>query len=227
MSQHQKKQGYYPSLNSMFLTNENRGHGSTPSSLFFIPDSQPQHHQPPHANRSLYSSDMLPQPSVAPSQIMYSGMHPQHHTQPPQQMPPQSQYPSYAGPSRPAPPLPAPPLPRAPTTSHIHTRTDSDRITRAAQSDPSPNLRIVNLPRESLPRFLAIAKANTALNKETCGLLLGKDRGDKFVVTTLLIPKQHSTSDTCTMDEEELVLQFTEERSLITLGWVGFNFGVG
>jgi STAM-binding protein len=51
-------------------------------------------------------------------------------------------------------------------------------------------------------------------------LLLGKDKGGRFIVTTLLVPKQHSTSDTCTMDEEELVMQFTEERSLITLGWV-------
>jgi hypothetical protein len=56
---------------------------------------------------------------------------------------------------------------------------------------------------------------------ETCGLLLGRDKGTKFVVSTLLIPKQHSTSDTCTMDEEELVMRFTEERGLITLGWVG------
>lgn len=44
------------------------------------------------------------------------------------------------------------------------------------------------------------------------------------MVTTLLIPKQHSTSDTCTMDEEELVMSFTEERSLITLGWVRTRF---
>jgi len=49
---------------------------------------------------------------------------------------------------------------------------------------------------------------------------LGKDKKSRFVVTTLLIPKQHSTSDTCTMDEEELVMSFTEERSLITLGWI-------
>jgi STAM-binding protein len=82
----------------------------------------------------------------------------------------------------------------------------------------------VSLPRDCLPRFLAIAKANTAVNKETCGLLLGKDKGTKFVVTTLLIPRQHATSDTCTMDEEELVLEFTEERSLITLGWVVCRF---
>ena len=67
-----------------------------------------------------------------------------------------------------------------------------------------------------------IAKVNTEMNKETCGLLLGKDKGDRYSVTTLLIPKQTSTSDTCTMLEEELVLEFTEERSLITLGWVSF-----
>ncbi|KAL1670187.1 hypothetical protein EV122DRAFT_195465, partial [Schizophyllum commune] len=81
-------------------------------------------------------------------------------------------------------------------------------------------LKRVTVPRETLPRFLAIAKINTSLNRETCGLLLGKDRGHKYVVTTLLIPKQHATSDTCTMDDEELVLEFTEERSLITLGWI-------
>lgn len=80
------------------------------------------------------------------------------------------------------------------------------------------------MPRECLPRFLTLAKANTNMNLETCGLLLGKDKGSKFVVTTLLVPKQHSTSDTCTMDEEELVMQFTEERNLITLGWVSFFF---
>lgn len=43
------------------------------------------------------------------------------------------------------------------------------------------------------------------------------------MVTVLLIPRQHSTSDTCTMDEEELVMQFTEERVLITLGWVSIS----
>ncbi|KAH9996096.1 hypothetical protein BJV77DRAFT_942663, partial [Russula vinacea] len=81
-------------------------------------------------------------------------------------------------------------------------------------------LRTVFFPRDSLNQFVSIALINTAQNRETCGLLLGKDKGGRFVVTTLLIPKQHSTSDTCAMDEEELVMQFTEERSLITLGWI-------
>jgi STAM-binding protein len=81
-------------------------------------------------------------------------------------------------------------------------------------------LKTVIFPREVLNKFTLIASINTARNRETCGLLLGKDHGRRYVVTTLLVPKQHSTSDTCAMDEEELVMQFTEERSLITLGWV-------
>lgn len=105
-----------------------------------------------------------------------------------------------------APPVPVPPAPR---------------IVPSTSKDPNiRELKTVRLPRDCLPRFVSIARVNTLQNKETCGLLLGKDRGSKFVVSTLLIPRQHSTSDTCTMDEEELVLQFTEERHLITLGWV-------
>ncbi|KAF8477680.1 hypothetical protein DFH94DRAFT_754877 [Russula ochroleuca] len=83
-----------------------------------------------------------------------------------------------------------------------------------------PKLLTVSLPRDCLNRFTSIASINTARNRETCGLLLGKYKGGHYVVTTLLIPKQHSTSDTCAMDEEELVMQFTEGRSLITLGWI-------
>ena len=82
------------------------------------------------------------------------------------------------------------------------------------------DLKTVSFPRNCLNWFTSIALINTVQNRETCGLLLGKDKGGRYVVTTLLIPKQHATSDTCTIDEEELVMQFTEEHSLITLGWV-------
>jgi STAM-binding protein len=77
----------------------------------------------------------------------------------------------------------------------------------------------VLFPRSCLDRFTSIALINTAQNQETCGLLLGKDEGC-YVVTTLLIPKQHATSDTFVMNGEKLVMRFTEERSLIALGWV-------
>jgi hypothetical protein len=134
---------------------------------------------------------------------------------------------------RPQPPLPATATATSSSSATSKTttfaqsqlQTESNRIIQASEDpnfDSTKPLKIVSLPRECLPRFLAIAKVNTEMNKETCGLLLGKDKGHKYSVTTLLIPKQTSTSDTCTMLEEELVLQFTEERSLITLGWVSF-----
>jgi hypothetical protein len=83
-------------------------------------------------------------------------------------------------------------------------------------------LKVVSFPRDCLNRFTSAASINTAQNRETLGLLLGEDKDRLYVVTTLLIPKQHGTSDTCAMDdsEEEPVMQFMEDHSLITLGWV-------
>jgi len=185
MSPHQRTQGYFPSLNSMFMDPGDRHHG--PNSMLFglnLNDG---------SNGSLYSGGTVySAPAHAP--YPYSNSHNNGHPRP---LPP--------GP--PALPPPASEVARLPKPPN-------------AIFDPNVPLKVVSLPRECLPRFLAIAKVNTEMNKETCGLLLGKDKGTRYSVTTLLIPKQHSTSDTCTMDEEELVLQFTEERSLITLGWV-------
>lgn len=174
MSQHQMKQGYVPSLHSMFQPSHEMA-PAPPGSLLFHSEPQPN---------GLYSNS-LPQPSTSGN----FGAPRQH--------------------------SPVPPPPTHATSGNDH------RIIPASSGDlVSKDLKTVYLPRESLPRFLNVAALNTARNRETCGLLLGKDKRSRFVVTTLLIPKQHSTSDTCTMDEEELVMSFTEERSLITLGWV-------
>ncbi|KAK0224236.1 hypothetical protein IW262DRAFT_1269407 [Armillaria fumosa] len=176
MTQHQKTQGYSPSLNSMFSSTKTP---AVTSSILFEP-GYPQPLYPP--NLFHRSSAQPPPPIDYPNPVQRHGHHHHHNSRP-----------------------------------HL-SRSDSDRIPRPTPS--SWDLKHVNLPRECLPRFIAIAKVNTMINRETCGLLLGKDKGHKFVVTTMLIPKQHSTSDTCTMDEEELVLRFTEERNLITLGWI-------
>lgn len=81
-------------------------------------------------------------------------------------------------------------------------------------------LRTVLFPRDCFSRFTSIASINTSRSRETCGLVLGKYKGGRYVVTTLLIPKQHATGDTFVIVEEELVMQFMEDRSLIILGWV-------
>lgn len=54
-----------------------------------------------------------------------------------------------------------------------------------------------------LEAFLRIAERNTRNNLETCAMLAGTLRGGVFVVTTLIVPKQESTADTCdTLNEE-------------------------
>ena len=191
MSQHQMKQGYVPSLHSMFQVPPHEN-GPISASSLLLQDGQGPPGGPGLGGPGGLYNNPLPQPSVPISAY-------EQQTQ-----------------RRPS-PIPPVPVPAPPTTGAV----DQTRITPASSGDVVPReLKTVYLPRESLPRFLNVAAVNTARNRETCGLLLGKDKKSKFVVTTLLIPKQHSTSDTCTMDEEELVMSFTEERSLITLGWV-------
>jgi hypothetical protein len=104
--------------------------------------------------------------------------------------------------------------------SMFHRQSHTPHSTPRGSDPVAHDLKTVSFPRDCLNRFTSIASINTAKNRETCGLLLGKDKGGRYVVTTLLIPKQHATSDTCAIDEEELVTQFREARSLITLGWV-------
>lgn len=153
------------------------------------------------------------------------------------------------------PPLPAPPVYSQSQSQHHSNQRQEQRQEQHQHrekhhpSSMGKKLKTVVLPREVLPRFLAIASLNTNANIETCGLLLGNEvwvngsvehgrrhdesrnnerenvgegmkRKSEYVVTTLLIPKQRATSDTCTMDGEELVLEFVDQRSLITLGWV-------
>ena len=198
MSQHQLKQGYVPSLQSMFSKSAPAPPPANDSSLLLF-DSKPP--ESAHAHPSSFVDAVVPPP---PSHMPVPNGHGRQGSGP-------ITYPQ-AGRQRGPSPSGARPLQGA-SASRIVQSTSTDSSVR--------ELKTVRLPRSCLPRFLSIARVNTLHNRETCGLLLGKDKGSKYVVTTLLIPRQHSTSDTCTMDEEELVLQFTEERHLITLGWVG------
>ena len=211
----------YPSL---------RPSNVAPSSLLFIPPPPSPEPSKLGSDSNIYSHDPLPPhrhplphaPSVSPAT---------QQQQQQQQRPPAPTGLAYPSLSR-HPHHQGPPASLSHTLQHVSAdrfRTpsqESARIIRdrgVVDNDRVPDLKTVLLPRDCLPRFLSIAALNTARNCETCGLLLGKDQGGKYVVTVLLIPRQHSTSDTCTMDEEELVMQFTEERALITLGWVSIR----
>lgn len=45
-------------------------------------------------------------------------------------------------------------------------------------------------------------------------------KSNELTITTLLIPKQTSTSDTCTTENEEEVFEYQDKHDLLTLGWI-------
>ncbi|KAI8582491.1 hypothetical protein K450DRAFT_227425 [Umbelopsis ramanniana AG] len=89
-----------------------------------------------------------------------------------------------------------------------------------ATTENGEPLRRVNTPSKIMERFLEIASTNTNRNLETCGILCGHLKSNELTVTTLLIPKQTSTSDTCTTENEEEVFEYQDRHDLLTLGWI-------
>lgn len=81
-------------------------------------------------------------------------------------------------------------------------------------------LRSITIPAEIIGKFLRLASDNTRKNLEFCGVLTGILAHDAFTLTTLIIPKQTSTSDTVAMEGEEEVHAVQESRNLLTLGWI-------
>ncbi|KAF9944484.1 hypothetical protein BGZ65_011989, partial [Modicella reniformis] len=84
----------------------------------------------------------------------------------------------------------------------------------------SQGLRTLIVPLRLLDRFLNIVRPNTIKNLETCGILAGVLSRNKLTVTTLIIPKQIATSDTCSTTNEDELFEFQNQRDLMTLGWI-------
>ncbi|KAL9139960.1 hypothetical protein ABFS82_14G005300 [Erythranthe guttata] len=78
----------------------------------------------------------------------------------------------------------------------------------------------LHIPVKMMEEFLRLAWDNTAKNLETCGILAGSLQDRVFHITTLIIPKQESTSDTCQTLNEEEIFEVQDKRSLFSLGWI-------
>ncbi|PIN19234.1 SMAD6 interacting protein AMSH, contains JAB/MPN/Mov34 domain [Handroanthus impetiginosus] len=78
----------------------------------------------------------------------------------------------------------------------------------------------LHIPVRILEDFLRVARENTTKNLETCGVLAGSLRNRVFHITTLIIPKQESTSDSCQTLNEEEIFDVQDKRSLFPLGWI-------
>lgn len=78
----------------------------------------------------------------------------------------------------------------------------------------------VHISTKMMDSFMRLAKSNTVRNLETCGVLAGSLKNRKFFVTTLIIPKQESTSDSCQTTNEEEIFDYQDKQSLFPLGWI-------
>ncbi|KAI4334928.1 hypothetical protein L6164_013628 [Bauhinia variegata] len=80
--------------------------------------------------------------------------------------------------------------------------------------------RHIHIPFKMMDEFLRLALENTRKNLETCAVLAGSFKNRSFQITTLIIPKQESTSDSCQTLNEEEIFEVQDNLSLFTLGWI-------
>ncbi|KAJ2181239.1 hypothetical protein GGF45_001619 [Coemansia sp. RSA 551] len=96
------------------------------------------------------------------------------------------------------------------------------KSTHSSLTEGGVRMRPIQVPEGIFDEFIDIASHNTSANLETCGILCGKQipGQEALVMTTLIIPKQSATSDTCVTEHEEELFVEQMERDLITLGWI-------
>ncbi|CAG8554285.1 10276_t:CDS:10 [Paraglomus occultum] len=94
-----------------------------------------------------------------------------------------------------------------------------EEVDYKAYTEGGEGLRTIYLPSKLTREFLKIAAQNTKNNLETLGILVGTLSHNSFCITSLIIPKQTATSDSCNMINEEELLECVNPNEL-TLGWI-------
>ncbi|CAK4072290.1 unnamed protein product [Aphanomyces euteiches] len=129
-------------------------------------------------------------------------------------------------------PIPRPPAPTRPAYPSVHGSSpawlNADiQLRRSSIHDKAMKMReevrMMSIPSSLVAEFTQLAEPNTLLpphGVETCGILAGTLKDQELSITTLVIPKQQGSSDTCTMTHEEELFEFCIEHDLLTLGWI-------
>lgn len=91
---------------------------------------------------------------------------------------------------------------------------------KLSQDASSNSYQDLHIPVKIMDDFLRLARENTTKNLETCGVLAGSLKNRVFHITTLIIPKQEATSDSCQTLNEEEIFDVQDKRSLFPLGWI-------
>ncbi|XP_054824421.1 AMSH-like ubiquitin thioesterase 2 isoform X2 [Prosopis cineraria] len=106
-------------------------------------------------------------------------------------------------------------------TSHVTAfHSEHGRPESGNESTSSKTMRDVHISMRLMEDFLELAKENTEKDLETCGILGGFRAKGTLYMTTLIIPKQESTSSSCQAMNEEEVFAILNERSLLPVGWI-------
>ncbi|XP_020571943.1 AMSH-like ubiquitin thioesterase 2 [Phalaenopsis equestris] len=71
-----------------------------------------------------------------------------------------------------------------------------------------------------MEQFMELAKDNTKKDLETCGILGASLEMQTYYVTTLVLPKQESTSSSCNALNEEEIHAILDGESLYAAGWI-------
>lgn len=114
----------------------------------------------------------------------------------------------------------------SPVISCIHEEphaTEVSRITNPSSENThqrSNVLKDLHISTQLLDGFLDLAKDNTSKDLETCGVLGAFLKEGTYYVTTLIIPKQDSTSNSCQAVHEEEIFAIQNEESLFPVGWI-------
>ncbi|KAJ8759005.1 hypothetical protein K2173_003243 [Erythroxylum novogranatense] len=81
-------------------------------------------------------------------------------------------------------------------------------------------LQDVHISARLMEDFLELVRENTEKDLETCGVLGAFLERGTYYVTTLIIPKQESTANSCNAMKEEEFFAIQNERSLFPVGWI-------
>ncbi|KAH6826774.1 associated molecule with the SH3 domain of STAM 2 [Perilla frutescens var. hirtella] len=84
----------------------------------------------------------------------------------------------------------------------------------------SKHLKDIHMSQRMMEDFVNAARENTEKNLETCGVLGAFLKDGTFYVTTLIMPKQEATSNSCQAINEEEIYAIQNEESLFPIGWI-------
>lgn len=111
-------------------------------------------------------------------------------------------------------------LPPVGHVSHINSTESTNDHSSCEGSSRSKAIQDVHISARLMEEFMELASANTNKDLETCGILGAFLKNQTFYVTTLIIPKQETTLNSCQALNEEEIHAIQERQSLFPVGWI-------